>query len=153
VLATVALVLACPGTVSPTTAAAADSQRAQLLVDGKPTLAVWLATTPDARRRGVTAHPLQPGEGMWFGWPEETTGAFWMKGVSYPLVLAWVAGDRRVIGLRRMRPCPGSAGSCPFYESPRPFRFAIELRPDDLRRSGLRVGSRVALGPLRPHQR
>jgi uncharacterized membrane protein (UPF0127 family) len=97
----------------------------------------------------VKAHPLQAGEGMWFGWTEETSAAFWMQGVRVPLVLAWVDGDRRVLGLRRMEPCRKTEGDCPRYVAPEPFRWAIELRPGDLHRSGLRVGSHVTLRPLR----
>ncbi len=85
---------------------------------------------------------------MWFAWPEETEAAFWMRGVSSPLVLVWVDRRRSVIGLGRMNPCPDSAADCPRYWAQAPFRYAIELRPADLGRSGLRVGSRVALRAL-----
>jgi uncharacterized membrane protein (UPF0127 family) len=137
-----ALVLVAPVHGSRAAGAQGLAGRALLVVDGTPTLRVTLATTFGERARGVRGRPLKRGEGMWFQWPSDTEGAFWMQGVPDPLVLAWVGADRKVIALRRMVPC---ASTCRLYWPPGPFRSAIELRPDDLRRSGLRVGSEVAL--------
>jgi len=138
--------------VAPAAAAAgagAARPPARLVVDGESTLRVWLATTEQTRGLGVHRRPLRPGVGMWFAWPGPTSSGFWMRGVSYPLLIVWVGGDRRVIGLRRMAPCSRTAPDCPVYAPPRSFRFAIELLPADLKRSGLRVGARVRLGSVR----
>jgi uncharacterized membrane protein (UPF0127 family) len=72
-----------------------------------------------------------------------------MEGVSKPLVLAWIGVDHRVIALRRMAPCPKGGRSCPTYAPPDWFRWAVELLPGDLARSGLKPGALVALRPLR----
>jgi uncharacterized membrane protein (UPF0127 family) len=137
--------IAAVGLLAAAGEAAATGRAAALLVDGKRHLQLWVVTTPAGRAAGVNGHPLRPGEAMWFGWTSDTTSAFWMQGVRAPLVLVWVGSDRRVIGLRRMAPCPTGPG-CPVYSPPRPYRFAIELRPADLARSKLRVGARVAIG-------
>jgi uncharacterized membrane protein (UPF0127 family) len=127
-------------------AGAGQSPPARLVVDGKPTLRLWLATNEQTRALGVHRKPLRRGVGMWFGWPgQQTSSGFWMRGVSYPLLLVWVGGDGRVLGWRRMAPCAANAPSCPVYGPPKPFRFAIELLPADLKRSGLRVGAIVRL--------
>jgi uncharacterized membrane protein (UPF0127 family) len=128
---------------------AGAGQPASLVVDGKRTLRLWVVTTLAGRTAGVNGHPLSPGEGMWFGWPKETTSSFWMHGVRSPLILVWVGRDRRVIGLRRMAPCIDRSQPCPLYRPPSSYRFAIEVRPADLRRSALRVGSAVRYTPLR----
>jgi uncharacterized membrane protein (UPF0127 family) len=117
-------------------------ERGRLVVDGKTTLDLLLATTPEARSQGVRGRTLRTGEGMWFAFPRETDGAFWMMGVPYPILLAWIGSDRRVIAIRRMVPC---VASCKLYYPPRPFRSAIELLPTDLKLSGLRAGARVEL--------
>jgi len=133
--------------LEPVTVADVREGVARLVVDGRPTLRLWVVTTPEARAAGVNGHPLTPGEGMWFGWDELATSAFWMRGVAYPLLIAWVGPDQRVIRIDRMEPCAEPGAECPLYEPPSPFRWAIELLPEDRDASGLRPGARVGMRP------
>jgi uncharacterized membrane protein (UPF0127 family) len=131
-----------------TAPAAADAAWRQLVVNGKPTLRIWVVNTPAARAQGVKGHPLSPGEGLWFAYPSDTATAFWMGGVHAPLVLAWIDRNHRVIGIRRMKPCPREDNSCELYYPPERFRWAVEVLPRDLGPSRLKVGSLVRLRPF-----
>ena len=131
-----------------TTVADVTEGPAELVVDGWPSLKLWVVTTDEARAAGVNGHRLARGEGMWFGWDAETYSAFWMRGVEYPLLLAWVGSNRKVIGIGRMEPCHAIRGDCPLYEPPQTYRYAIELLPEDLERSRLRAGALVGMRAL-----
>jgi uncharacterized membrane protein (UPF0127 family) len=144
-----ALVIVCVLVLAASAAQGAADTRRQLVVDGKPTLKVWVLATPAERSEGVKGQPIGPGEGLWFAYDRDSSAAFWMGGVKAPLLLAWVAGNNRVIAIRRMEPCPRNDSTCPIYRPPEYFRSAIELRPGDLRRSGLKAGAVVRLRALR----
>jgi uncharacterized membrane protein (UPF0127 family) len=145
-LAAVFVVLVAAVSVS---AASAAREQSQLVVNGKPTLRVWTLATPAARAQGVKGQALSTGQGLWFAWGRKTAAQFWMEGVEKPLILVWIGADHRVIALRRMAPCPHGGNSCPTYAPPEWFRWAVELLPGDLARSGLKAGAVVALRPLR----
>jgi uncharacterized membrane protein (UPF0127 family) len=142
------LAIACVLILAAPAADAANPPQRRLVVDGKPTLKVWVLATPAQRSEGVKGQPIGPGQGLWFAYDSDSSAAFWMGGVTAPLLLAWVASNNRVIAIRRMEPCPRNDSTCPIYRPPEYFRAAIELRPADLRRSGLRAGAAVRLRAL-----
>jgi uncharacterized membrane protein (UPF0127 family) len=143
-----ALAIACVLLLAAPAAHAATENRRQLVVDGRPTLKVWVLATPAERSEGVKGRPIGPGQGLWFAYDRDSAAAFWMGGVKAPLLLAWVSSKNRVIAIRRMEPCPRNDSSCPTYQPPEYFRAAIELRPSDLRLSGLKAGAVVRLRAL-----
>jgi uncharacterized membrane protein (UPF0127 family) len=144
-----ALAVACVLLLAAPVADAASPPRRALVVDGKATLKVWVLASPAERSEGVKGQPIGPGEGLWFAYDRDSSAAFWMGGVKSPLLLAWVASNHRVIAIRRMEPCPRNDSTCPIYRPPEYFRSAIELRPSDLRRSGLKPGAVARLRALK----
>ena len=69
-------------------------------------------------------------DGMLFDHETEVDPAaivYVMDGVAFPLDIAWFAGDGSLVGVAAMATCPeASAGTCPHYASPGPFRWAVE---------------------------
>lgn len=116
-----------PGAASPSAAGTATAETAMVRVGAQPPLRVEVARTETERERGLSGRAgLAPETGMIFVYDEPTTAEFWMRGVSFPLSLAWVRGGR-VIGSVEMTPCP-EGGDCRRYEPPAAFDVAIEAR-------------------------
>jgi uncharacterized membrane protein (UPF0127 family) len=93
-------------------------------VDGER-LTVVAAMDPAVGLRGTTA--LGELDGMLFAYPGEVEPAlhrFTMDGVRIPLDVAFFDAEGRLIAILAMPVC--DAGPCPAYESPRPFRWALE---------------------------
>jgi len=82
-------------------------------------------------------------EGMVFVFDAPTETAFYMKGVSVPLDIAFVGADGTVLAVRTMPPCV--ADPCPTYGSPAPFLWAIETPADRL--TGIGSGDRFSVRP------
>jgi uncharacterized protein len=67
---------------------------------------------------------LPEGAGMLFLFPEEKSGAFWMKDTLIPLDIAFFDAKRRLVGALTMLPC--TADPCPTFSPGAPFKFAVE---------------------------
>lgn len=105
----------------------AAAETATVRVGKLSPLHVEVARSAAERARGLSGREgLAPGTGMIFVYDQPTTAEFWMRGVPFPLSLAWVR-DGRFIGSVEMTPCVESEG-CRLYEPPAPFEVAIEAR-------------------------
>jgi uncharacterized protein len=129
-------------------AGGADTVAYELRGDGPPVrVTVEVAATPEERRRGLSNRASVPeGTGMVFLFPEDGTGAFWMRETLVPLSIAYVAADGEVVSVHEMTPC--EADPCPVYEPEGPYRYALELPAGAFGEAGVGPGDEVV--PLAP---
>ena len=138
-----------PGTTAPITPeqglgeGRAPEQRGRIALDGfgevvvtitdpsGKTCEVCLLSATDAaqRERGlmeVTDPDLGGYDGMLFEYPDEISGAFWMRNTPMPLSIAYFDGDRTLVSVTDMAPCRDEP-TCESYPADGAFRYALEV--------------------------
>lgn len=107
-------------------------------------LAVHVAADPPTRRRGLMHRgEVPPGTGMLFAWPEDNTGAFWMKDTLVPLSIAFADADGRILRVLDMEPC--EADPCPSYDPGVSYRGTLEVNQGFFDEVGLDEEWRIEL--------
>jgi len=95
---------------------------------GGDCLRVLVASTRVQRSqglRGVTA--FGPYAGMLFVNAVDTDARYTMAGTPTPLAITFFDARGRPVGRTEMTPCPdGTDATCPEYESPKRYRYALE---------------------------
>lgn len=92
---------------------------------GHQTWRVEVAFSPEERERGLSGRQvLPPGRAMWFVLPAPGMHGFWMRDMAFPVDLAWIAPQGRVIGVETLPPC--GPGPCPIHYPPEPAGFVLE---------------------------
>ncbi|HET9444347.1 MAG TPA: DUF192 domain-containing protein [Acidimicrobiales bacterium] len=105
-----------------------------------------LADTDARRAQGLMGRRDLGGfDAMVFTFPDDTTGAFYMRNVPVPLSIAWFDANGRFVSSSDMAPCPDRDG-CPTYAPPGPYRTAVEVLQGDLARLGLGPETTLAVG-------
>jgi uncharacterized membrane protein (UPF0127 family) len=74
--------------------------------------------------------------GMVFEFPEDRTGAFFMRNTPTPLTIAYVDSEGSVVSTADMDPCEDRDG-CPTYAADGPYRLAVEVPQGNLASIGL----------------
>ncbi len=111
---------------------------------GDSVLHVEMASTPDARARGLMGRTELPSDqGMAFVFDRPTTSQFWMKDTLIPLSIAFWDGRNRVVAILNMPPC--RADPCPTYGPHRPYVGAVEAKLGYIDDHGVEVGDHVRL--------
>ena len=89
------------------------------------TIHVSIANTPQAHEAGLGGRTgLAPDEGMLFIFREEGKHVFWMKDMSFPIDIVWIASDGRVVYLAQNV----SPDTYPMsFVSTAPARYVLEL--------------------------
>jgi uncharacterized membrane protein (UPF0127 family) len=77
--------------------------------------------------------------GMLFVFDQDERGAFWMKNTLIPLDIAFIDSDGKIFNIQRMIPCQGE--DCPIYTSPKPYRYALEVKAGFFEKFGFKEGS------------
>lgn len=132
--------VACSGTDTPT-----DRPPSTVTFDGTDApLYVEIADSPGERSRGLMGVESMPAnEGMAFIFDEPVLSPFWMKDTLFPLSIAFVDQENRVIGVRDMQPC--EADPCPTYGVDEPYVLAIEANLGWFDDHGIGAGDRADL--------
>lgn len=118
------------------------------VIFGTDTVQAEVARTPEQRERGLMFRErLDPGQGMFFVFPDSQTRAFWMKNTFIPLDIAYMDEHLRIVDIQAMEPEDEST-----YPSARPAMFALEVPRGWFEEAGIQVGAeaRVVFGPGRP---
>lgn len=112
---------------------------------------VELATTPEARHRGLSGREAVPeGTGMLFVFPQEEELSFWMLDCKVPIDIAFISADLYVIRTYAMGVEADPAHPVVFYDSGKPAKYALEVTGGALGRLGVKEGDKVELlGPAR----
>ncbi len=107
---------------------------------GKHRVEVELATTADARTRGLMwRRELADGQGMLFVFPDARVQSFWMRNTLIPLDMLFLDAEQRIVGIiERAEPrtlSPRSVG--------KPGPYVLEVPGGWCQKVGIRPGSRV----------
>ena len=84
-------------------------------------------------------------DGMLFQFPADTTVSFYMKDTPLPLSIAFFDASGQFISTTDMPPCVDRP-SCPLFNSPRPYRYALEVPQGALPRLAIGTGTRLVPG-------
>lgn len=83
--------------------------------------------------------------GMLFVFPVEGFHRFWMKNVSFPLDLLYIAGDGTIVDIRRMEPEPGVPDAeLTTYVPSVEVLLALEINGGLARQHGIEAGMAVS---------
>jgi uncharacterized membrane protein (UPF0127 family) len=112
--------------------------------DGQRT-ATFRVYDPDnasARAHGLMGvKDLPPDAGMLFRFAHPEDGGFWMKNTLMPLSIAFADGEGVIRTILDMEPC--TADPCPRYRPAAPFVYALEVKRDVFRSTGVVEGWRL----------
>jgi len=81
--------------------------------------------------------------GMIFVFSEDIQDGFWMKNTFIPLDIAFIDAEGKIFNIQRMVPCEGE--NCPIYMSPKPYRYALEVKAGFFEKFGFREGAKIVL--------
>lgn len=119
---------------------------------GGAAFVVEVADDRREREKGLSgrAH-LDPETGMLFVPEDGGGGAFWMKGMLFPLDFIWVGEQCEVVGVMKDVPFP-QAGTpdvrLPIYEFAPSTRYALEVNAGDVDRFNIGTGDSVTMKGL-----
>lgn len=103
------------------------------------------ADTIQSRSQGLSGHaPLGETEGMYFSFPVKASYPFWMKDMTYPLDIIWVANGK-VIGVSENIPIPETKNilNLPTYSPPAAIDAALEINAGVFKKFNLKIGDEV----------
>ncbi len=105
---------------------------------------VLVAETSEQRSQGLMqVTDLEGWVGMWFDFPEPTSGSFWMKDTLLPLSIAWIDNNRIVVATADMEPCVSE--DCPSYFPDVDYVSALEVEQGQLAELGITLGTVLTL--------
>lgn len=108
---------------------------------------IEIADKPELWSLGLMYRKDIPWEyGMLFIFPTDELGGFWMKNTLIPLDIAFIDANKTIFNIQRMDPCEGI--DCPVYYSPKPYRYALEVRAGFFERFGFDIGSKIEILPI-----
>ena len=109
---------------------------------GERAFRVAVADDPGAWTRGLTGvEDLVPLDGLLFDFGETVDAAFFAKGASMALDIAFFDDAGSCLAVATMPIC--SSDPCPTYGAPAPYRWALEAPAGSL--ADVRVGDRIAV--------
>lgn len=113
---------------------------------GHHTLALEVAHTSRQRRQGLMERPSLPAStGMLFTYDEQqlAQSSFWMYQTRFPIDIAFLDQQGRVLSMATMTPCTRQRKDCPRYPAGVPYWMALELNAGAFAAMGVEVGDRL----------
>jgi uncharacterized protein len=110
----------------------------------RATLAVGVVAGPEGRERGLMFRKrIGRDNGLLFLFPEKVQGGFWMKNVTIPLGIAYMAweGGETVLVKRVMKMEPCKEDPCPVYRPRVRYDAALEVNEGWFKEHGVKRGS------------
>jgi uncharacterized membrane protein (UPF0127 family) len=115
----------------------------KLIVNGH-SFAVEIADTPDMQRLGLSGRPSLPADrAMLFVFPAEANRSFYMKDCYFPIDIAFLDADRRIINLTTMAVEAVPTNPVGTYRSDAPAMFVVEAVGGTWQRTGAAAGMQV----------
>lgn len=101
-----------------------------------------VASTSAQRQTGLMNRPkMSAKRGMFFIFPKDVEGGFWMKNTILPLTIAYIGVDGTVQELRTGVPYDDQN----ILKPAKPYRYVLEVNKGWFERNGLGVGSVVTI--------
>jgi uncharacterized membrane protein (UPF0127 family) len=105
-----------------------------------------IADTPESRSKGLMFREhLNDTEGMLFIFDTEGYRSFWMENTLIPLDMIWIDSNRTVVHIESAEPC--KTLFCPFYNTPIPAKYVIEVNSGFAKRNRISIGDSVSIIP------
>jgi len=112
------------------------------LMIGDEKVFLEIAETVDKRTKGfMYRNSLAQDRGMIFIYPEPKLMSFWMKNVKFPLSIAFLKEDGRIINIEEMKPGVEKPG----YTSKGFCNYAIEMNKGWFAKNGIKAGDNIEL--------
>lgn len=106
-----------------------------------------LADHPKTHERGLMGREnLGSYDAMIFSFAQDSTNAFYMPYVKFPISIAWFGADGTFISAADMERCEVEPAKCQRYAAAAPYRYAIETLKGGLVGLGIGAGSTLTLG-------
>ena len=101
-----------------------DPMRHTRIFVGEQGFQMLLADTHPLRLRGLSGRSeLSEAHGMLFDF-QGARNSIWMKGMQFPLTVAWVSDAGEVVAIKHMEPC---AQTCVSWSPNEPARYVLEF--------------------------
>jgi len=115
---------------------------------GEAVFKVELARTNEERAKGLAGHrPLQDDEGMLFEFDKGTAGAFWMKGMTFPIDIIWIT-DNKISYIVENTPIPKPGQGdvdLPVYNPPKPADWVLEINSGLVKKNKIKLDDPVKI--------
>ncbi|MCS7201279.1 MAG: DUF192 domain-containing protein [Dictyoglomus sp.] len=79
--------------------------------------------------------------GMLFVFKEDVNYGFWMKNTYIPLEIAFIDSNKTIFNIQKMYPC--NEKECKIYYSPKPYRYALEVKMGFFKKFGFKEGAKI----------
>lgn len=102
--------------------------------------------TSDQKAQGLIGHALlKENEGMLFVFDESfNQPSFWMKNMSFPIDIIWIAGEKVIAFNENALPDNGET----LYPAPSPIEYVLEVYSGYVRDNNIEIGDLVDIGNL-----
>ena len=103
-----------------------------------------IADSPKERQEGLSNRDfLEPFHGMLFVFPDNGAGAFWMKGMRFPLDFIWIGNDCKGVDLTENVVVDTNQEELRIYNSSQPAEFNFEVNAGEVQLSNIQIGDIV----------
>ena len=121
--------------------AASALQKGEVVIDGRVTINVEVARSPQAQTRGLGGRPsLKKGTGMVFPYNGPGLRGIWMKGMLIPIDILWILEGRIVAIEANVQP-PTSNGALAVFRHV--ADQVLEVPAGNAKEMGIRIGQSV----------
>jgi uncharacterized membrane protein (UPF0127 family) len=121
--------------------AASALQKGEVVIDGRVTINVEVARSPQAQTRGLGGRPsLKKGTGMAFPYNGPGLRGIWMKGMLIPIDILWIR-EGRIVAIEANVPPPSSNGELAVFR--RVADLVLEVPAGNAKEMGIRIGQSV----------
>ena len=121
--------------------AASALQKGEVVIDGRVTINVEVARSPQAQTRGLGGRPsLKKGTGMAFPYNGPGLRGIWMKGMLIPIDILWIL-EGRIVAIEPDVPPPSSNGALAVFSHV--ADLVLEVPAGNAKEMGIRIGQSV----------
>lgn len=121
--------------------AASALQKGEVVIDGRVTINVEVARSPQAQTKGLGGRPsLKKGTGMAFPYNGPGLRGIWMKGMLIPIDILWIR-EGRIVAIEANVPPPSANGELAVFRHV--ADLVLEVPAGNAKEMGIRVGQSV----------
>ena len=123
--------------------AASALQQGEVVIDGRVTINVEVARSPQAQTKGLGGRPsLKKGTGMAFPYNGPGLRGIWMKGMLIPIDILWIR-EGRIVAIEANVPPPSANGELAVFRHV--ADLVLEVPAGNAKEMGIRVGQSVGV--------
>ena len=116
-------------------------QKGEVVIDGRVTINVEVARSPQAQTRGLGGRPsLKKGTGMAFPYNGPGLRGIWMKGMLIPIDILWIR-EGRIVAIEPNVPPPSANGELAVFSHV--ADLVLEVPAGNVKEMGIRIGQSV----------